>query len=211
MKHIGIFGTSGFAREVGDIACDLGCRVIYVARDQSELDAWTFPGEAMLESDVGKYSDMEFTIGIGENAIRQKVAQRFADTLRFANLIHPSATFGQRQRDAIEASRGVVVCAGVRFTNNIQVGDFTVFNLNATIGHDVIVDDFVNVAPGACISGNVHLSSRCLIGTGAVVNQGTADAKLLIGADTIIGSGSVVVKTCEPNATYVGIPAKRIK
>ena len=211
MKDIGIFGTSGFARELGDIACELGYRVIYVARDQPELQAWSFPSEVMLESDVGDHRDMEFTIGIGENAIRQKVAQRFADTLHFANLIHPSATFGQRQRDAIKASQGVVVCAGVRFTNNIQIGDFTVFNLNVTIGHDVIVDDFVNVAPGACISGNVHLGARCLIGTGTVVNQGTADAKLLIGADTIIGSGSVVIKTCESNAIYVGIPAKRIQ
>jgi sugar O-acyltransferase (sialic acid O-acetyltransferase NeuD family) len=211
MKDIGIFGTSGFARELGDIACDLGYRVIYVARDQSELNAWSFPGEVMLESDVGAHRDMEFAIGIGENAIRQKVAERFAGSLRFANLIHPSATFGMRQRDVIEARQGVVVCAGVRFTNNIQIGDFTVFNLNATIGHDVIVDDFVNVAPGANISGNVHLGARCWIGTGAVVNQGTADTKLLIGADTIIGSGSVVINACEPDAVYVGIPAKRIK
>lgn len=211
MKDIGIFGTGGHARELGDIASELGYRVIYVARDQSELDAWTFPGEAMLESDVGGHRNMVFTIGIGENAVRQKLAQRFSDTLHFANLIHPNATFGQRQRDAIESRQGVVVCAGVSFTNNIRVGDFTVFNRNATIGHDGIVDDFVNVAPGACISGNVHLGARCWIGTGAVVNQGTADAKLLIGADTIVGSGSVVIKACEPNAIYVGIPAKRIQ
>lgn len=211
MKDVGVFGTGGHARELGDIACGLGYRVIYVARDQSELDAWSFPGEAMLESDVEKYRDMGFVIGIGENAARQKVARRFAGTLNFVNLIHPNATFGRRQRDAIETRQGTVVCAGVSFTNNIQVGDFAVFNRNATIGHDVIVDDFVSVAPGACISGNVHLGLRCWIGAGAVVNQGTADAKLLIGADTIIGSGSVVIKACEPNAVYVGIPAKRIK
>jgi sugar O-acyltransferase (sialic acid O-acetyltransferase NeuD family) len=211
MKDIGIFGTSGHARELGDIACDLGYRVIYVARDQPELDAWSFPSEAMLESDIAGHRNMKFTIGIGENALRQKVAQRFADTLRFVNLLHPSATFGQRQRDAIESRQGVIVCAGVSFTNNIRVGDFTVFNRNATVGHDVIVEDFVHVAPGACISGNVHLGARCWIGAGAVINQGTAGAKLLIGSDTIIGSGSVVIKTCEPNAVYVGVPAKRIK
>ena len=204
-------GTSGHARELGDIACDLGYRVIYVARDQSELEIWDFPGEVMLESVVGEHRNIGFAIGIGENAARQKVARRFADTLNFVNLIHPNATFGKRQREVINARQGVAVCAGVSFTNNILVGDFVVFNRNATIGHDVIVDDFVNVAPGACISGNVHLGARCWIGTGAVVNQGTPDAKLLIGADTIIGSGSVVIKTCEPNATYVGIPAKRIK
>lgn len=211
MKDIGIFGTSGFARELGDIACELGWRVIYVARDQLEVDSWVFPGEVILECDAVEYPNMEFAIGIGENAVRQKVAQRFSDRLHFVNLIHPSATFGLSQRDAIDASHGVVVCAGARLTNNIRVGNFTVFNLNSTIGHDVIVDDFVNVAPGACISGNVHLETCCWIGTGAVVNQGTGHKKLLVGANTIIGSGSVVIKACEPDAVYVGTPAKRIK
>lgn len=211
MKTLGILGTAGFAREVGDIACDLGYNPVYVARDQAELDVWAFPGEVVLESVVDRYRDMHFAIGIGDNATRQKIARRFAGKLRFANLIHPSATFGQRQRQAVEARQGVIVCAGVRFTNNIQVGDFSIFNLNATIGHDVIVEDFVNVAPGACISGNVHLGARCWVGTGAVVNQGNGHAKLHIGADTIVGSGSVVVKDCEPNAVYVGIPARKMK
>ena len=211
MKRLGIFGTSGFAREVGDIADELGYQPIYIARDQSEQNAWSFPGEVILESQVNDYRDIGFTIGIGENVIRQKIAKRFAGQLSFINLIHPSATFGQNQRRSIEAKQGIIVCAGVRFTNNIQVGDFGVFNLNATIGHDVIVADFVNLAPGAHISGNVHIGARCWIGTGAAINQGNGNTKLHIGEDTVIGSGSVVVKACEPNSVYVGIPAKRIK
>jgi sugar O-acyltransferase (sialic acid O-acetyltransferase NeuD family) len=211
MKKFGIFGTSGFAREVGDIACELGFQPLYVARDLTELQAWDYSSEIIVESDLDRYSDIHFAIGIGDNAVREKVAKRYAGQLSFANLIHPSATFGQCQRLVIEARIGVVVCAGVRMTNNIQIGDFVIFNLNSTIGHDVIVDDFVNIAPGVSISGNVHLRSRCSVGTGAVVNQGSGSVKLHIGEDTIIGSGSVVVKNCESHATYVGIPAKRIK
>lgn len=211
MKTLGIFGTSGFAREVNDIANELGYRTVYIGRDQAELDAWTSPGDVMLERDAGRHGDMQYAIGIGENAVRQKVAQRFAAELRFVNLIHPCASFGKGQLDTISASKGVIVCAGVRFTNNIRVGDFTIFNLNVTIGHDVIVDDFANVAPGANISGNVHIGTRCWLGTGAAVNQGTGGTKLIIGVDSVIGSGSVVVKDCEPNAVYVGIPAKKIK
>ena len=211
MKSLGIFGTSGFAREVNDIASELGYRTVYICRDQAELEGRSSPGDAMLERDVGRYGDMQFAIGIGENAVRQKVARRFCKELRFVNLIHPSASFGRGQRDVICASKGVIVCAGVRFTNNIQVGDFTIFNLNATIGHDAILDDFVNVSPGANISGNVHIGTRCWLGTGAALNQGKGGAKLIIGADTVIGSGSVVVKECEANAVYVGNPARRIK
>jgi sugar O-acyltransferase (sialic acid O-acetyltransferase NeuD family) len=210
MTSLGIFGSSGFAREVGDIAADLGLMPVYIARDQAEQDAWGFPDEILLESELERSPLAAFAIGIGDNAVRQRVADRHG-SLAFPSLIHPSATFGRGQRDRIAARRGVIVCAGVRFTNNIEVGDFAIFNLNATVGHDVIVDDFVNVAPGVCISGNVHLATRCWIGTGAAINQGRSEAKLRVGSDTIVGSGSVVVRDCDDGAVYVGVPARRIK
>jgi sugar O-acyltransferase (sialic acid O-acetyltransferase NeuD family) len=211
MTALGIFGASGFAREVADIALELGRDVVYIARDEAERDHWTFPDEVIVESELDGRDDLEFAIGIGENGVRERIATRYRDRLRFPTLIHPSATFGRAQRQAIEARSGVIVCAGVRFTNSIEVGDFSIFNLNATIGHDVVIEDFVNLAPGAHISGNVHLATRVMIGTGAAVNQGTAETKLTIGAGTAIGSGAVVVKDCDPDAVYVGIPARRIK
>lgn len=211
MKKFGIFGTSGFAREVGDIAYQLGFEPIYIARDQIEADALKFSCDVILERDVMQLKDSDFAIGIGDNLLRSKVFKRYSNLLRFANLIHPSATFGKGQLEAFADKVGVIVCAGVRFTNSIEVGNFNIFNLNVTIGHDVNCEDFVNIAPGANISGNVHIESNCWIGTGAVINQGNAEKKLRIGTNTSIGSGSVVVKECDPDATYIGIPAKRIK
>ena len=110
----------------------------------------------------------------------------------------------------LEQRRGVTVCAGVRFMNSIQVGDFTVFSLNATIGHDCIVDDFVTIAPGVNVSGHVHIGSACWLGTGAAVNQGTVRAKRSIGEGTVIGSGAVVIHDCEPGAVYAGVPARKL-
>lgn len=211
MSRIGIFGTSGMAREAGDIAWELGLEPVYVARDKAELDAYAFQGQIILESDIDRYQDMGYVIGIGDNGIRQHIAQRYTDRLRFTNLIHPSASFGKGQRELLEAKRGIIVCAGVRLTNNIQVGNFCIFNLNSTISHDVVIGEFVYVAPGAHITGNVHIDARAWIGTGVAINQGTETRRRYIGADTTIGSGAVVVKDCEPNAIYIGIPARRIK
>lgn len=210
-KTIGIFGTSGFARETADVALDQGFTPIFIARDETELEAWRYSNDVMLESKVGQHKDMVYAIGIGENNVRQRVANRYLGSCTFVSLIHSSSTFGVGQREQLASVRGAIVCAGVRFTNHIKVGNFSIFNLNSTVGHDSLIDEYVNIAPGACVSGNVHIESRCWIGTGAVINQGSAESKLKIGEDTVIGSGSVVVKSCAPNAVYVGIPAKRIK
>lgn len=199
------------AREVSDIAYEVGFLPIFVARDQAEMDAWSFPAEIILEADVSRYHNLPFVIGIGENQTRKRLAQRYSKELKFLSLIHPSATFGRGQRQIIEARQGVIIGAGVRFTNQIQVGDFCIFNQNVTIAHDVIVEDFVHVAPGSVISGNVHIGRFCWIGAGAVVNQGSSMLKLHIGESTFIGSGSVVIKSCEPNGTYVGVPARKIE
>lgn len=211
MNRIGIFGTSGMARETGDIALELGLEPVYVARDLNELDAWSFSGQVMLESDIHRYQDMGYVIAVGDNKIRQQISQRYAGRFRFINLIHPSASFGKGQRKLVEDKLGIIVCAGVRFTNNIQVGDFCIFNLNSTISHDVVIEEFVYVAPGVQITGNVHVETRAWIGAGVVINQGKESLKRLIGADTTIGSGAVVVQDCEANAIYVGVPARRIK
>jgi sugar O-acyltransferase (sialic acid O-acetyltransferase NeuD family) len=199
------------AREAGDVANEIGYSPIYVARDQVELNAWKHPAEAILESDVLRYQTMPFVIGIGENNIREKVANRYRNQLTFCNLIHTSATFGYLQRKDIECQQGIIVCAGVRFTNNIKVGDFCIFNQNSTIAHDVVIASFVHVAPGSSISGNVEIGRNCWIGAGSVLNQGTLEKKLFIGSHTIIGSGAVVIRSCESNAVYAGVPAQKVE
>ncbi|OLO09870.1 hypothetical protein BTW10_17660 [Chromohalobacter japonicus] len=211
MSMVGIFGTSGMAREVGDVAWALGLEPLYVAQSAAERDDWNYSGLVILEEEVYKYSQLLFVIGIGENTIRRKVAERFSGQLRFTNLIHPSATFGRDQLEKLKCCQGVVVAAGVRFTSNIEIGNHTIFNQNVTVAHDCTVQDYVHVAPGVNISGNVHVGESCWIGAGAVINQGTNDKKLFINRGTIIGSGAVVVRDCDPYAVYTGMPAKRIK
>ena len=210
-NRIGIFGTAGMAREAGDVAWACGIDPFYVARDETEVAGWLGAGEVILEKNVEAYSRYPFVIGIGNNDIRRKVALRFEGKLQFTNLIHPSATFGFGQRKIIDEARGVIIAAGVRFTSNIGVGHFVLFNQNATIAHDCVIEDFVHVAPGANISGNVHLKEGVWVGAGAVINQGDEKHRLAVGTNSMIGSGAVVTKDCESNGVYAGVPAKRIK
>ena len=199
------------AREAGDIAWASGLEPVYVARDESELQAWSFSGPVILEEEIERYADMPFVIGIGENNIRKAIAERFRDLLQFSNLIHPSATFGCGQREVLEACKGSIVAAGARLTSGIVIGDFCLFNQNVTVAHDCVLGSYVHVAPGANLSGNVHLKDGCWVGAGAVVNQGSNKEKRVVGENTVVGSGAVVIEDCEADAVYAGVPAKRIK
>lgn len=76
-SHIGIFGTSGMAREVGDIAFAYGLEPAYVARDEVELASWQYYQKVILEKDVTQYNDIPFVIGVGENKIRKAISKRY--------------------------------------------------------------------------------------------------------------------------------------
>jgi len=88
---------------------------------------------------------------------------------------------------------------------------FGVFNLNYTVGHDCIINNFVNIAPGANISGNLLIEQRAYIGTNAAILKGRSfENKIRIGKFSVVRAGSVVTKDVKNNATVVGIPARSL-
>lgn len=206
-----ILGTGGHARDVAEIAHTCGWRPVFVTRDAAERERWSHADELVIESDVVERTSEAFALGIGENRARAAVAARLTPTLTFPSLIHPDTSLGRGQRAKIEAARGAVIFAGVRMSSNVAIGDFVTVNLNATLSHDVELGDFANLSPGANVVGNVRVETGAWIGVGAAVNQGDDDQKRVIGAWSIIGSGAVVIRDCEPNGVYVGAPARKIR
>lgn len=206
---IGIFGASGFSREVADICLEIGYeQITYLDYQPTENTYFGFPLVDEKEAERLAAEGYHFAIGVGDNALRKKIYSKFSG-LNFVNLIHPSASFGYKQQAALAEQKGNIVTAGVRMTNNIKCGDFGIYNLNCTIGHDCVIEDYVNIAPGATVSGNVHLSEGVYIGTGASIIQGKSiEEKLVIGSNSTVGAGSVVTKNVPENVIVKGVPAK---
>lgn len=74
------------------------------------------------------------------------------------------------------------------------------------IAHNVFIDEGSFIIAGAEISGSVRIGKRVWISPEvAVIN------KVSIGDDALIGIGSTVTKTIEPNTVAVGSPAKQIR
>ena len=91
-------------------------------------------------------------------------------------------------------------------TTNIELGCHVIVNLACTIGHDSILEDFVTIAPGVNISGNVTIGTGTDLGTGSKIIQGIS-----VGSWTVVGAGAVVNRELPANVTAVGVPAKIIK
>jgi len=212
MQKVVILGAGGLAREVLDIF--LACNTLepkyeilgFIDENPLMHDKYLngFPVLGGFEWFAGiDRKSIQVICAIGNPVNRRKVVQKALDLgLEFCNIIHPAAVI----TPFVTLGKGVVITAGCVFTNQIQVGNHVYFNLNSTIGHDCIIDDFCNINPGVHISGNVHIKTGCDIGTGAVIIQGVT-----IDEWSIIGAGAVVINDIPANVTAVGVPAKVIK
>lgn len=146
------------------------------------------------------FQPSHYVIGIGTGTVRRHIDARLtAAGWTAATLIHPDTSLGYD----VTFGPGSIVCAGVRATTNISCGRHVHLNLNATVGHDSSVQDYVTVNPLVAISGGVSLGESSTLGAGSTVLQ-----YLSVGRESTVGAGAVVVRDVGDGVTVKGIPAK---
>jgi len=148
---------------------------------------------------------LEVIISIADPRIKKKIYKtlKFNSLLNFPSLIHPNVLIG---KDEVIIGYGCIICASNIITVNIVIGNFVILNLGCTVGHDSKIGDYSSFMPSVNISGEVIISEKVYVGTGAkIINQ------IEIGENSIIGAGAVVSKSIPSNCTAVGVPAKPTK
>jgi sugar O-acyltransferase (sialic acid O-acetyltransferase NeuD family) len=153
---------------------------------------------------LAQHPRAEVVLGVGSTILRRTLVDRISSfgPRAFPSVIHPAASIGPR----VSLGVGVVASPGVIVTTDVEIGDHVLLNFGCTIGHDVRIDRLATVAPGARLSGAVHVGEGCDVGTAAAVLQGR-----MIGPWSILGAGAVVINDVAPNVTVVGVPARVIE
>lgn len=206
-RSLAIVGAGGFGREVLDIVDAINQSMITwdfrgflddatESRDELIGRGFTVIGTPEKLTQVANH----YVVAVGDGSIRESIVSRLSEVDALpATLVHPSSTQGAMNRVGV----GCVLTAGTRLTTNVSVGVHVHINLNSTVGHDTVIDDFVTIFPGVTISGGVRIGKRSTIGTGANILPGVA-----IGEDCYVGAGAVVTKDVSDGLTVVGVPAR---
>lgn len=212
-ERLVVIGAGGFGRETVDVVEAINAAapeprfellgVIDGMPSETNLSRLADRGIPYLgteESWLAMGKDAFFAVGIGATATRERVTGKLlAAGKRPTTLVHPNAVIGSRST----VGAGSILCSGVQVTTNVQIGEHVHLNVNVTVGHDSILEEFVSINPCATISGEVVVERGSYIGTTAVVLQ-----NLRVGAGSVVGASACVVRDVPAGVTVKGVPAR---
>ncbi|KFZ29216.1 acetyltransferase [Pseudidiomarina atlantica] len=209
-KLIGVYGASGFGREVMPLARaqypDAECVFVDDGANDKELNG--YPILSFAKFCEYQANDKKVSIAIANSTVREKLAEKLrSESIEEINIVAGNSVI----LDAVNMAPGAILCPFVTLTSNIKIGKSFHANIYSYVAHDCVIGDFVTFAPSAKCNGNVHIEDHAYIGTGAVIKQGTPEKPLVIGKGAVIGMGAVVTKSVAPGEVVVGNPAKPLE
>lgn len=211
-RLIGIFGNSGFGREV----LHLVRQQLQVTHSEDELVFVAPTNEApvngvpvVCEADfLASSQTRAFVIAIADPSLRKRLHLLAIDSGAMPLEVRAGSA---EIMDNVTLGAGAILCGHSSITADTKIGIGLHLNISSYLAHDCIVGDFVTLGPNVVCAGNVIIKNGAYIGGGALIRQGTSDAPIVIGAGAIVGMGAVVTSSVPDGAVVVGIPARKIK
>lgn len=200
MKKLGIVGASGHGRVIADIAMRNGYEeIVFFDDNRSISKCGNYP--VIGNTANVKMANFDIIIGIGNADIRRRI-QELVPTERLVTLIHPGAVVAED----VVIGAGTVVMAGAVINPGTHIGKGCIINTCSSVDHDCEIEDYVHIAVGSHLCGNVSVGSGTWIGAGVTVSNNVS-----IWKDCMIGAGAVIVKNIDFPGTYIGVPARKVR
>ncbi|MFB6649004.1 acetyltransferase [Bacillus toyonensis] len=203
-KKLLIIGASGHGKVIADIAMKTNKWQSIAFLDDNQNAKYSMGIEIIDKSaSISKYiDDYEFFVGIGNNAVRERIQRKLEDEgASIPVLIHPSAIIGEQ----VYLGAGTAVMAGVVINCCTKIGKGCIINTASTIDHDNIIEDYVHISPGVHLAGTVKVGRGTWLGIGSIVSN-----NINITHSCKIGAGAVVIRDITESRTYVGVPVRRV-
>jgi len=210
-KELIIVGAGGHAHSIVDVVesrDDYRIRgfVDFCAERSDKFSGYEVLGTLEDLERLMKTQPCDLFVAVGDNFQRHRlykeIKERSPDA-KFAVLIHSNAYLSPRA----STGEGSVLMAGAVVSSGCQMGRGVIINTNSTVDHDGLVCDFVSLAPGVSVGGNVNIGERSSIGLGAKIIH-----KIDIGSDVCVGAGSLVLKSIERDSVVVyGSPSNIVR
>jgi sugar O-acyltransferase (sialic acid O-acetyltransferase NeuD family) len=192
-----IYGCGGHGKSVLDLL-----RSLNVYRVVGFIDDGVPAGEQVLGVEVlgGRevlkdYADQGIRLavnavgGIGDLGTRRQVFQNLLESgFHFPAVVHPKAVV----EPSADLASGAQVFPLAYIGSDVRLGFGVIVNTGAIVSHECLLEDLVNISPGAVLAGAVKVGEGALIGMGATINLGIS-----IGARARVGNGATV-KTAVP-------------
>ena len=106
---------------------------------------------------------------VGDVSTRQKIYKKVKSIgYELPYIVHPQAYIA----DGVFIGEGSFLAAGVIVNPGTKIGKNVIINTKASVDHDCNIGDFVHIAPGSILGGNVNVGNNVHVGMGAIVIQG---------------------------------------
>lgn len=202
MKRLCIIGASGHGKVVADIALKMGkYEELFFLDDAIEGNCMGFPVLGKTNLVCSFLETAEIFVAIGNAEIRAKFLEALIGAgTKIPILIHPNTSVGRN----VSIGEGTVLMAGAVINPDSKIGRGCIINTAASVDHECVLDDYVHVAVGAHLCGNVKIEKHTWIGAGTTVRN-----NISICGQCIVGVGSVVTRDIKESGIYVGCPVKK--
>lgn len=160
MDNYLIYGAGGHARVIADLLRAQGILPLAFIADNPSSESLN--GIAVETYNPAKYPVAGIVIGIGNNALRRKIAESVSHTP--CVLIHPKASVAAD----VQPGAGTVILANAVVQTGAVIGKHVIINAGVCVDHDAVIEDYVHLYP------NVYVGGAARIKAGATVDPGNS-------------------------------------